>query len=213
MKGTHNSLTGYPVEYLLLRPFTVFARCQDKTLEEQHAAGARCFDLRFARIGCKWLAAHGAMIFRAELEDVLNVLNRLSSVDDPVYFRAVCEDTFYRKSDVEELAKAAEGWLAKTPNTLKPLYVSSKRTWKLARRYPVMDVCGDYSLCINAPFTPKGMAAAVRKMYELETATNRLNFIACYSSTFIPRLTANILAKTALEKQWKGNDVPIVDFI
>ncbi|MDR1372109.1 MAG: hypothetical protein LBJ17_03130 [Dysgonamonadaceae bacterium] len=57
------------------------------------------------------------------------------------------------------------------------------------------------------------MAAAVDLMHGTPMSDDRLNFVACYSSKFIPRFTAKILTKIALQKKWKENDVPVVDFL
>jgi hypothetical protein len=99
--ATHDSLTAYPVKSWWLRPFNFLCKCQDKTLEEQYAAGARSFDLRFAKYRGEWYAAHGAMIYDITLKEAIK---KLASFPEPVYFRVLCEDTFYRKSDAHALA-------------------------------------------------------------------------------------------------------------
>jgi hypothetical protein len=213
MLATHDSLTSYPIKSWWLKPFAWTCKCQDKTLEEQYAAGARSFDLRFAKYKGKWYAAHGAMIYNITLNEVIA---KLSGLEKPVYFRALCEDTFYRKSDAKELASEV-GKLVRYYGTynihLSPLYVRSKRTWELAAEYRDNSQCVDYPQCWESKYTPSGMAKAVSQLYELQTSDDKKNFIACYSSKFIPRLTANILTKIAIKKAWKENDIPVVDFI
>jgi hypothetical protein len=109
MLATHDSLTAYPVKTWWFRPFNFLCRCQDKTLEEQYAAGARSFDLRFARYRDNWYAAHGAMIYDITLEGVILKLFFLQKcASEPFFFRILCEDTFYRKSDAGELLKEFE---------------------------------------------------------------------------------------------------------
>jgi hypothetical protein len=215
MTATHDSLTAYPVKSWWLRPLNFLCKCQDKTLEEQYAAGARSFDLRFAKWRGEWYAAHGAMIYDIRLWEVMNLLGDLSyDNSEPVYFRALCEDTFFRKSDTKELAKAINRMLVYFHGDyLRPLYVRSKRTWETVKEYPANARCADYNVCWDKPFTFKGMEKAKSELYSLKTGDEKINFIGCYSSKFIPRLTAKILTPFAKAMKWKDNDCPVVDFI
>jgi hypothetical protein len=211
MLATHDSLTAYRVKTRWLRPFNFLCRCQDKTLEEQYATGARSFDLRFAKYRGEWHAAHGAMIYGITLKEVFK---KLAELPEPVYFRVLCEDTFYRKSDAGELALLVTGLLKRNAgDKVIPLYIRSKRTWEMVAEFGKNKQCADYPICWDKAYTPWGMAKAVDLMYSAKTTDDKLNFIACYSSRFIPRLTARILTKIVLEKQWKKNDVPVIDFI
>jgi hypothetical protein len=213
MLATHDSLTSYKIKNWWLKPFSRTCKCQSKTLEEQYAAGARSFDLRFAKYRGKWYAAHGAMIYDITLEEVIE---KLSKLEGPVYFRALCEDTVFRKSDVKELAKEV-GRLVGMYDThnihVYPLYIRSKRTWELAAEYPDNAQFADYPQIWDAKYTPSGMAKAVSDLYELQTSDDKKNLIACYSSKFIPYFTAKILTKIAKKKAWKENDIPVIDFI
>jgi hypothetical protein len=213
MLATHDSLSGYPVKFWFLKPFFFFARCQNKTLEEQYAAGARSFDLRFAKFRGTWYAAHGAMLYKITIPEVIGTL---MTFREPVFFRVLCEDTFYRKSEAAELASLIEREVSRpavNDRCVHPLYVQSKRTWKMATRFSTNREFADYPVCWDKYYTPAGMAKAVKELYELRTSDDKKNLIACYSSKFIPWLTAKILTGIALEKKWKENDVPIVDFI
>jgi hypothetical protein len=223
MLATHDSLTACPVKTRWLKPFNFLCRCQDKTLEEQHAAGARSFDLRFAKYKGEWYAAHGAMIYDITLESViLELLFMRESSFEPFYFRILCEDTFYRKSDAGELLKEFER-LCDEYGLLKdsalfetecyPLYIRSKRTWETVREYPANARCADYNVCWDKPFTFKGMEKAKSELYSLQTTGDKINFIGCYSSKFIPRMAAKILTPFAKAMKWKENDVPVVDFL
>lgn len=213
MLATHDSLTAYPVKTRWLKPFNFLCRCQDKTIEQQYAAGARSFDLRFAKYRGRWYAAHGAMIYDLTLEEALK---KLAGLPEPVYFRVLCEDTFYRKSDAGELVQKINSEILRWKSCnihLNPLYIRSKRTWETAAEFDKNNRCADYPALWNKAYTPSGMAEAVQTMYETPTTGDKLNFIACYSSKFIPRLTANILTPIALNKTWKQNDIPVIDFI
>jgi hypothetical protein len=215
MVATHDSLTAYPVKSWWLRPLSFLCKCQDRTLEEQYAAGARSFDLRFARYRGKWYAAHGAMLYDITLEKAISALGGLSrSMPENICFRILCEDTFYRKSDVKELSfEFARLEPVFRSDNLKPLYIRSKRTWETVREYPANAGYADYNVCWDKPFTFKGMEKAKSELYGLKTSDDRINFIGCYSSKFIPRLTAKILTPFAKAMKWKDNDCPVVDFI
>jgi hypothetical protein len=223
MLATHDSLTAYPVKSWWFRPFNFLCKCQDKTLEEQYAAGARSFDLRFAKYRGEWYAAHGAMIYDITLEGViLSFVYLRKRASEPFFFRILCEDTFYRKSGAGELAEEFEelswkyGLFSDSPEfqaECRPLYVRSKRTWETVKEYPAGEGCVDYNVCWDKPFTFKGMEKAKSELYHLETSDDRLNFIGCYSSKFIPRLTARILTGFAKAVKWKENDCPVMDFI
>jgi hypothetical protein len=215
MIATHDSLTAYPVKINFLRPFNFLCKTQDKTLKEQYDAGARSFDLRFAYYAGDWYAAHGAMIYDITIHEVFRAL---VWIGEPVYFRVLCEDTFYKKSDAQELASIVDDKILYykaigAELILKPLYIRSKRTWELIREYDANKDCADYPALWDKTYTPSGMANAIDLMHTTQTSDDKLNFVACYSSKFIPRLTAKILTRIALKKKWKENDVPVVDFI
>jgi hypothetical protein len=215
MIATHDSLTAYPVKSWWFGPFNFLCKCQDKALEGQYAAGARSFDLRFAKWRGRWYAAHGAMLYDIRLRDVIRWLCLRSFVDkEVIYFRVLCEDTFYRKSDTKKLARAIDKLLSAYPRDyVRPLYIRSKRTWETAKEYPANAGCADYNVCWDKPFTFKGMEMAKSELYHLTTTDDKMNFIGCYSSKFIPRITARILTNFAKAMKWKENDCPVVDFL
>lgn len=90
--GTHNSMSYLPPlrwwGWLMLP----FARCQRKTIDEQLAAGARCFDLRvsFDRNGMAHFR-HGWCLFGGD-ETVTSVLTRLQRCGEPIYVRLILEE-------------------------------------------------------------------------------------------------------------------------
>lgn len=114
--GTHNSMT-------FLRPqkwygwFMIpFARCQNKTIEEQWYDGARCFDLRirFTKKGEPYFA-HGLYECTHEVKpiDVLVQLDKLIlRYNQPAFVRLILEDpdkqnhnVFYFKQFCQEWSK------------------------------------------------------------------------------------------------------------
>jgi hypothetical protein len=214
--ATHDSLTAYPVKAWLLKPFFWVCQCQNKTLEEQYAAGARSFDLRFAKWRGKWYGAHGAMLYDITLKESFCILKRIAKANGSIHFRVLCEDTFYRGSDFNELVELVlEELLAidyeRLPVTC--LYIRSKRKWDEVLEFPVNESSADYNVCWDKPFTFKGMERAKPELLTLQTSDDKINFIGCYSSKFIPRVTAWILTKFAMKMTWKENDWPVIDFI
>jgi len=220
MRATHDSLSSYKVKYWILKPLNFMAKCQTKTLEEQYNAGARSFDLRFIYHRKKWYAAHGIQIYDITLDEALKTLNKLSTKEDPLYFRVLCEDTMI-KSDLHLLCNAILDWLNNNPNTLKPLYINSKKTWETGYEWEYVKETANYDSYPSMGNDRKDLCLRVSKMYELETSDDKINFIGCYESSGIPRLfglpypktAANALTPIALSKKWKINDCPVVDFI
>ena len=90
--GTHNSMSYLPPRRWWHRLMLPFARCQSKTIDEQLAAGARCFDLRvsFDRNGMAQFR-HGWCIFGGD-ETVTSVLMRLQRCGEPIYVRLILDE-------------------------------------------------------------------------------------------------------------------------
>lgn len=75
MIGSHNSMTYLPPKNILMRLFTPFWRCQNKTIKEQIDAGVEFFDLRVVwdkKLDC-WQFAHGLVQFAWKKGDPLSV--------------------------------------------------------------------------------------------------------------------------------------------
>lgn len=112
--GTHNSMT-------YLRPqkwygwFMIpFARCQNKTIEEQWHDGARCFDLRirFTKQGEPYFA-HGLYECTHEVKpiDVLVQLDRLILRDNQhAFVRLILEDPDKQNHNVAYFKAFCQGW-------------------------------------------------------------------------------------------------------
>ena len=220
MLATHDSLSSYPVKYFFLKPFNFMAGCQAKNLTEQYMDGARSFDLRFAKHRGKWYGAHGMQIYDITLEKSLDILMNLSR-QEPLYFRVLCEDTFYKKSDYNELYKEIIRYLSGKNHHLKLLYAGSKRDWNNRINTKFVNETENYDTYPMMGNDRKNLCLRVARMYELETADDKINFIGCYESSGIPRLlglpfpkiAANALTPIAKTKKWKENDCPVVDFI
>jgi len=220
MIATHDSLSGYSLKYWFLKPFNFMAKCQTKNLQQQFDEGSRSFDLRFAWCKNKWYAAHGIQLFKITLEQALTQLIELSKIE-PIYFRILCEDTFYKKSDYKKLYVDTIKYLENhQSDKLKLLYIRSKKTWdgystKFEQETANFD---SYPMMGN---DRKDLCLRVSRMYELQTSNDKINFIGCYESSGIPRLfglpypktAANALTPIVKSKKWKSNDCPVVDFI
>lgn len=112
--GTHNSMT-------YLRPqkwygwlMVPFARCQNKTIEEQWNDGARCFDLRirFTKQGEPYFA-HGLYECTHEVKpiDVLVQLDRLMiRYNQPAFVRLILEDPNRQNHNVFYFAQFCYAW-------------------------------------------------------------------------------------------------------
>lgn len=73
--GTHNTMTYLPTKKWWMRPLAIFAKCQDKSLEQQIALGARYFDIRvrFDKNGNPILA-HGLVEYEGNVWDALKTI-------------------------------------------------------------------------------------------------------------------------------------------
>lgn len=92
INGSHNSMSYLPPRrwwHMLMLPF---ARCQSKTIDEQLAAGARCFDMRisFDHDGIASFL-HGWCRFGGD-ETITGVLERLQRHGEPIYVRLILEE-------------------------------------------------------------------------------------------------------------------------
>lgn len=221
MIATHDSLTSYKLKYWILKPFNFMSRCQTKDLKEQWIEGARSFDLRFLYHRKKWYGAHGIQIYKITLEETLDILSNLSTKEDPIYFRVLCEDNII-KSNAWELYEKILDWFNDNPNTtLKPLYLRSKKTWELINEWDNFNECKNYDTYSCMANDRKNLCERVSLMYEIETSDDKINFIGCYESSGIPRLfglpcpkvAAKALTPIVLKKKWKDKDCPVVDFL
>jgi len=221
MIATHDSLTGYPVKYFLLKPFNFMAKCQSKDLMQQFEAGARSFDLRFAKHRGRWYAAHGAQIFNVTFPDVMDTLVKLS-MKEAIYCRLICEDTFYKKSDWNELYRIFIKYLEDEWHGIKLLYVRSKKTWEGIDCEAVGETV-NYDTYPMLGSDRKDLCLRVARMYELDTTDDKVNFIGCYDAGGekrlwgfpYPKMAADALTSVALNwvKGNKENNCVVVDFL
>lgn len=81
--GSHNSWSFNKVKKLWMNVIIWAAKCQDKTIQEQYNAGARCFDLRvrFAKDG-SIIVAHGPVQYSITEEQLFDDLTFLDQKKD-----------------------------------------------------------------------------------------------------------------------------------
>ena len=97
IKGSHNTMSYLPPWKWYLRPFAVWAKCQQKILKDQMAAGVRYYDLRvrFDKEGVPYFC-HGAMRYRCS-DDVRDIVRELAEwsaeISDRIYIRVLLETT------------------------------------------------------------------------------------------------------------------------
>ena len=79
--GSHNSVTGYKGKGIVSKLVTIFSRCQSKKLDEQYLAGVRLFDIRVKLDSKtnKYIGAHGLWKCNLTLEDILDIINNIST--------------------------------------------------------------------------------------------------------------------------------------
>lgn len=79
IRGSHNTLSYLPVRRWWMRPLAVFARCQERTLEEQIGRGCRYFDLRVREVDDGlWVPAHGLVEYDGSVWAALDRIRCLS---------------------------------------------------------------------------------------------------------------------------------------
>lgn len=110
--GTHNSMTFLPPEHWYGWFMTPFARCQNKTIEEQWYDGARCFDLRvkFDRRGNSHFA-HGLYDCSNYFspDDAIRKIEQLRYYSkEDVYVRLILEDSKAENYQAKYFRRACE---------------------------------------------------------------------------------------------------------
>lgn len=91
--ATHNSGTGEKGLTFFHDLFSIFSKCQDKTILEQWNEGVRFFDLRISK---SLYLAHGLWRSKISLEEVLDTLNEVSKNDsvNPTHIMITIENNY-----------------------------------------------------------------------------------------------------------------------
>lgn len=136
--ATHNSATG---EYgtLLSSLFSIFSKCQNKTLVEQYNIGVRYFDIRVRKTWRGWVCAHGLWVARKPLFDLLKTLNDAVQ-GDTCYITLMYEG----KSTLEIMEELKNMVESICPN-LTIVYVGAKKpSWTALKTYHHIQVVSKF---------------------------------------------------------------------
>ena len=108
IKGSHNTMSYLKPKQWWLRPFAIWGRCQDKTIEEALESGIRYFDLRVKFDSSKTaLFGHGLITYEYEksVEEVISWLIEKSVSVGKIYIRILAEKEWQEKIFKEWLEK------------------------------------------------------------------------------------------------------------
>jgi hypothetical protein len=209
--GSHNSLSSYPLKSWWFAIGACFGKCQSLDLVQQYVAGVRVFDLRLSKHGDTWYGTHGLMVYKVTLDAAISTLAGLASKEDPIYFRVLCENEFY-KSNAGQLAVAvSQAMSGKDKESLRLTFVGSKEPW-----YTVFEG----SAVHDVSWFDFGWDCQVwkikdfkKRLTDLQTTGQGIRVVGCYSSKFLRRIFTYIMRKFIDEHEWGVNEVPFVDFV
>jgi hypothetical protein len=123
--ATHNSGTGEPSKNWVHRLFTPFAKCQDKTIEEQLEAGVRYFDFR---VNKDLMLCHGLWVSKTSLDKALQLLNEYPEI---TYYRIV----FERKNANHLIDLILQNTVHKYKRTRLTQIIEKKPVWNMRVMY------------------------------------------------------------------------------
>jgi hypothetical protein len=94
--GTHNTMSYLKPTNWWMRPFNIFAKCQNYTLEDQIAAGVQCFDIRiwFDNENLTWRFAHGAINYGDKSSALDKILTLISNKVKNPHVRVTLEKRY-----------------------------------------------------------------------------------------------------------------------
>jgi hypothetical protein len=97
--GSHDSMTYLPCKKWFLKPFKFMARCQSVSIQEQYDKyEVRMFDLRIKFHENEPYFAHGEMMFKGNVYDVLKWIN----TKENLHVRIILEENFDNHNDDDE---------------------------------------------------------------------------------------------------------------
>lgn len=103
--GSHNSWSYLKPLHWWMYPFRFMAKCQSKSIKEQYELGVRCFDLRLKFKKDAMYIAHGCMLYKYAIEDLLYDLGLLNDVPDEIYIRIIHEARTKKEYTKENIEK------------------------------------------------------------------------------------------------------------
>lgn len=75
--GTHNSMSYLKPDKWWMNLFNIFAKCQNKNIDEQFEHGAKCIDLRVYFDNREWYFAHGLINYKKDV-NLKHILDYIS---------------------------------------------------------------------------------------------------------------------------------------
>lgn len=128
--ATHNSCTGER-GYSWTKLFTLFSRCQNKTIEEQYKAGVRYFDVRVKLTDRGWVGAHGLWQSKKTIDSILQELNSLIIDKEDCYVSI----TYEGEGSKHLLERAVNRWREEYYNITFVYIASKKPKWTIFKTY------------------------------------------------------------------------------
>lgn len=184
--ATHNSATGESGKNLLHSFFSIFAKCQDKTIREQYEAGVRYFDLRVDK---DLVLCHGLWKANKNLADIMTEIGRF---EEEVYVTVTVERKYDAKSYEALCKKIRQTINLRAKGKAKLVYIAHKLPkWTIIAAYHNVLVARNY---LSVP-TPKEYLALAHKDWR--------RYIP------IPRVLKKITQKVAYTDNW----FTMVDFV
>ena len=144
--ATHNSATGERSKNLLHSFFSIFAKCQDKTIREQYEAGVRYFDLRVDK---DLNLCHGLWKANKNLADMMT---EMAKFEEEVYV-SVCIEREYSWKVYDDLCEKIRKTInLRAKGKAKLVYIARKKPeWSTLVAYRSVKVMKNY---LSVP-TPK----------------------------------------------------------
>lgn len=124
--ATHDSATGekgWGIGVL----FSIFAKTQNKTIQQQIESGCRYFDIRVRKTRRGWVCAHGLWTTKKNVEEILSEINDIG---------AYCNIT-YEGWGNSEYEKMVDIWRVKYPK-IKIVTVNIKYTEGIKMRWKIL---------------------------------------------------------------------------
>ncbi len=140
--ATHNSGTGEKGKTFFHDLFSIFSKCQNKTILEQWNSGVRFFDLRIEN---ELHLAHGLWSSKITLLDVLDMLNEISLTDkENSTFVMITIERNYHEKTITSLVNYLMT-LKKKYNNLHFVSINRKRPkWETVVFYNKVKYVNDY---------------------------------------------------------------------
>lgn len=143
MLGSHDSFTYLKATSKLVETFSMFWRCQDKTIKEQYDDGVRCFDVRVAADTFNgknvWTTAHGLAEFNQTFVSLTSIMSFFKKQYPGSVLRIVLECDCDNEEIVERFKKQC--------TTIQKSYKA--QIWQLVIKKPWTILYNNDNLSVN----------------------------------------------------------------